>query len=399
MQVPTAQEPVRLAPLRRLYLLFAGIGFGESALIPFFPLLLRERGLSPQEIGGVLAAMALVGFATGPLWGYAADRRLGRERALVASLGSTSAVLVALFLVTDPLATAVVATGAWALRAPNMALLDAIALERLGVDRRGLYGRIRAVLSAGWAAGALVWGALYQFAGLRPMTLVYAAVIGSVALVTGRVVRGRRALLPPAGTLRVGRGIVAAPALLAFLAALFLVNSSFNATWNFVTLRIDALGGGAFLIGAAACLQAAAEVPTMGATARVARRIGHVQLFAAGCLVFLSVFVAWALVSDPVVIASLRVVSGIGFALTYVGAVFVVDDLVPRRLRATGQAASKAVAQGLAPVAGSFGGGLIYGLAGPAAMFVVAACCAALAAAAVLVAAARRSGPPQPALE
>jgi MFS family permease len=69
----------------------------------------------------------------------------------------------------------------------------------------------------------------------------------------------------------------------------------------------------------------------------------------------------------------LRLVSGVGFGLAYVGSVLMVDDLVPPHLRATGQAAAKAVAFGLAPILGSLGGGLVYGYFGPAPFFLAAA--------------------------
>ncbi|HKW71532.1 MAG TPA: MFS transporter, partial [Candidatus Dormibacteraeota bacterium] len=57
------------------------------------------------------------------------------------------------------------------------------------------------------------------------------------------------------------------------------------------------------------------------------------------------------------------------FALTLVSAVMITNDLVPARLRATGQALMKAVLFGLAPIIGASGGGLVYGTIGARAMF------------------------------
>src|SRR2546428_10260842 len=48
-----------------------------------------------------------------------------------------------------------------------------------------------------------------------------------------------------------------------FRSSCFLLGASLAATQNFLTLQIDFLGGGAFLIGAAAAFQALAEIPTM----------------------------------------------------------------------------------------------------------------------------------------
>jgi len=142
---------------------------------------------------------------------------------------------------------------------------------------------------------------------------------------------------------------------------------------NFVTLRINFLGGGALLIGAAAAFQAVTEIPTMGFTHVLTRRFSNASLFAIGSAIFVAVFLAWAVVTNPVALALLKFVTGIGFALTYVAAVLIADELWPARLRATGQVVIKSVMFGLAPIAGNFGGGYVYDTYGPAAMFVMAA--------------------------
>src|ERR1700674_1426714 len=111
----------------------------------------------------------------------------------------------------------------------------------------------------------------------------------------------------------------------------------------------------------------------MGSTHLLTRRMSHRSLFAIGCGVYVMVFLAWGLVSDPLALALLRLRTGVACALTYVAAVLVAEQLTPARMRATGQAPVKAVMFGLAPVAGSYGGGLIYGEAGPRAMFIAAA--------------------------
>src|SRR3954471_6871659 len=83
-----ASEPHSLLRVRALFCL---IGFAESAFVPFLPLLLRDRGLDAQAIGAVLALMAAVGFASGPLWVYGADRMLGKERTLALCLAGAVA--------------------------------------------------------------------------------------------------------------------------------------------------------------------------------------------------------------------------------------------------------------------------------------------------------------------
>jgi MFS family permease len=99
-------------------------------------------------------------------------------------------------------------------------------------------------------------------------------------------------------------------------------------------------------------------------------------------------FASCGFLDDPVPIALVKLVAGVGFALAYVGSVVIVDDLPPT-LRGTGQGLAKAVSFGLAPVADSLAGGAIYDYAGPRTLFLASACAAVAAGGAVLAVAVR----------
>jgi MFS family permease len=124
----------------------------------------------------------------------------------------------------------------------------------------------------------------------------------------------------------------------------------------------------------------------MVAASRFSHRLRPAHIFAAGAGFYLAMYAVWALATDPAVLAATRILAGFGFGLTSVGAVVIADELVPERFRATAQASSKAVTAGLAPVAGSLGGGLIYGAFGAPVMFAVAAVSTALSAAVAWIA-------------
>jgi MFS family permease len=223
---------------------------------------------------------------------------------------------------------------------------------------------------------AVASGAVFQVAGLRLVPFLYAPTILLLGLwvwfaleQSARVPRGQPAL-SLTGLATVSRVPLV---LIGFLISVLLVGTSFAATANFVTLRINVLGGGALLIGAAAAFQALTEIPTMAYTHVLTRYLGHRVLYVVGCGIYVAVFVAWAFVSDALATALIRLVIGVGFALSYVSSVLIADDLAPEHLRATAQALVKAVSFGLAPIVGALGGGLIYGAVGSRAMFLTAA--------------------------
>jgi MFS transporter, PPP family, 3-phenylpropionic acid transporter len=374
---------------RDLNLTYVLVGATDATILPFIPLFLFERGFDASMIGVVLAAAALASFVAGPAWAYLADRSLGSERTVV--IAGTLAAILALSLaaVNSTFAIGAVTVGLWVVRAPVMSLFDAITLQRLGVDGRSGYARVRLWMSAGWAVSVVVAGGLYQVAGLRLIPLVYAPMGLLLALWVWRVLAQGAASVrieaasPLPRRLRLGSMPVA---LVGFLVSALLLFSAFAATNNFVTLRINVLGGGALLIGAAAAFQALTEIPTMAYTHVLMRFMSHRILWVAGVGVCVVVFGAWAFITDPLATALLKLVLGVGFALTYVASVLIADDVAPPGLRATAQSLVKAVSGGLAPTLGALGGGFVYGVIGPSAMFVTAAAVAAGAGVVALIA-------------
>jgi PPP family 3-phenylpropionic acid transporter len=367
------QAPRSLLRVRALFCLF---GVAESAFVPFVPLLLRDRGLGAEAIGAVLALLAAVAVAAAPGWGLLADRVLGYERTLIVSLTATAGAVLALGAVHGVAAVAVAGSAVWATRSAGMAISDSIALARLGKERRGAYGGVRLWMSAGFALGAIAFGLLVQTVGLGLVAPLYAALCLANATALAVVFRGRRLRPPPqarTGGPRPALPRSVLPRLALFLLALFLTNAAYSAAYAFGAVQIAALGGGAAFVGLAGGLQAAAEVPSMAWTRRLARRFRPGTVFAGGALVYTLVNVLWALAGSPAVFATLRLVAGVGFGLTYVGTVLLTDEIVPAELRATGQGAAKAVSVGLAPVAGSLGGGIVFGVFGAAPFFLGAA--------------------------
>jgi PPP family 3-phenylpropionic acid transporter len=387
-------------PLWRVHVLFALIGVAEAALVPFVPLLLRERGFSSEDIGVLLAVMSLAAFAAGPFWGFAADLHLGREAALVGCAAMASVVSVLVYFAHDRVLLSLAVIALWAVRSPNASLADSIALDRLGEGRRTEYGRVRLWTSIGWAVAVMVWGAIIATSSYGVGALLYPVgtllVVAWILFGVGRVGPARER--PSWGFPRLrGSDLRNIRPLLAFLAALLLAQVSFAAGFNFSSLRIAGLGGGALLVATAASLQAVAEVPAMAWMTRLRAVFAPRHFYVAGCAIYALVLLFWALTKDPTSVAIARLVLGLGFALTYVGSVVVVDELVPPQLRATGQVAAKSVSFGIAPVIGALGGGLVYGHLGAPAMFVGAAVFAATAGVLTLQAesaAARR--PPDP---
>ena len=332
--------------------------------------------------------MSLAGFLSGPWWGFAADRRLGHERALTLISGGAVPLALLVWALPGGLPLAAACVAMWAWKAPQTGIADAVALDRLGGRRAG-YGSIRLWLSVGFAVMTIVWGALLQVGGAGLAPLAYASMLALVALVSTRLTHVRNAArseeeedsAAPAGD----RARRSTTALAIFLGSLFLLQAGYIAAENFFALRIVDLGGGALLVGVGNALQAGVEVPVMAWTSARSNRRSPIAQFAAGCALWMVVFGGWAVLGSVEGAVLINILGGVAFALTAVSAVVIVDELVPLRLRATGQTLARAVGGGLAPIVGLTAGGLLYGSAGSGAMFAVTAASAGLAAAAASV--------------
>lgn len=352
--------------------LFFLIGAAGAFLIPYFVLVLGDRGLTTDLIGFIVGASTLAGILASPLWGHLADTRLGAARTL--TISSVACTIFALALFASGSSTPVVLGSCVALgaaQAPTVPLSDTLALGHLGLERMEEYGGIRLWASAGWALVAVIVGALYERVGLEPALPLYAAAALAVAAGASRpalrspVARelGALPLRSAAETFRETPGF---PVLIAGLTLASI------ATWaglTFVPVLLVAQGGDLFLVGLAAGVAAVIEIPIFRASPWLVTRLGLRVVYGAGAVVYVVTLLALALSSGPMVTGVARGAVGVAYGLTSAALVVAVGRLVPQRRRTTGQAILQMTTFGVGPVVGAAAGGLVYATLGPSALF------------------------------
>lgn len=357
---------------RRLRGLYALIWTVFSAFLPFFVLWLRDRGLSPSRIGVVLATSALASVVAAPMWSHAADRRVGTVRTLRVAFIAAAALAIVLASIPASFATiAVVAAALAGAQAPQTPLTDALTVTVLGPERLREYGSFRLWASVGWGVGSIAFGALFERLGLDLLLPVYAVGLLASAAYIGRIGPSRPT---PADDRRsrlgsAGEALTQVPSFAVFLLGVFVFGASTRASWDFVPLRIASGGGGPFLVGVAAGVSAFVEIPFMRSSGSLLDRFGARAVFVTGGSVYVAAALAWAVVSAPLAVTAVRIAIGVGFGLTYVTLVVMTGTLVPERLRNTGQTLLQVASWGLAPIAGSLAGGIVYQRLGPTQLF------------------------------
>jgi MFS family permease len=149
-----------------------------------------------------------------------------------------------------------------------------------------------------------------------------------------------------------------------FLVGAWLTWTCLASVSGFYAIRLDELGAPAAVVGAAAALGAAVEVPIMLRFPALAARFGAERLLVAGAAIFALRAVAAALLVDPPLLVVLSGINGIGFALFTIGGVGWVSRHAPPALAATAQGIFQGVTVSFAQVAAAGAGGTIAESAG-----------------------------------
>ncbi len=361
---------------RDVRVLFALGGAAGAAFLPFFALLLRERGLSPERIGVVLAVSSLASVAASPAWSHVADTQLGSVGAL--RITSVASALVALALIPAGSRLWVIASVVAVLGlvgGPGTALADALALAHLGPERITEYGTIRLWASIGWAVAVLGFGLWFERVGLEPLLPAYAIGLLVYAAFTMRFPTTKPQRRDEGGSRlgSVGDAFRAVPGLKSFLFGLLLVSVATWGAQTFVPLRIASRGGGPFLVGLAACVAAVIEIPFFRASGWLGQHVGLRVLYATGCGIYVMMMIGWALVANPTVVALIKMGGGAGFGLMYAALVVATGRLMPGELQNTGQALMQMATMGIGPILGSAVGGVVFQRLGAPALFAGAA--------------------------
>jgi PPP family 3-phenylpropionic acid transporter len=381
--------------LRLFYLLYYG---NVGTYLPYFAAYLRGRGFTGEQIGLVQLLPSLLAPVVAISWASFADHRATPQRAL--RLSATWAALAVLLL---PLAREPWQVGAVVLlmslgdRAV-VPLADSITLEWCRENPGTSYARIRLFGSVGFIALSLLVGRALTLRGDRPADLLVPAAV--VLCVAGYALVARGA---PPSSRHVDRPVARDLAGLARDRRLHLLLAASALHWAACApfhllfgVFVRDLGLTADVTGIGMGLGVLAEITVLLAFPRLEARVPLRGLLA---ISFLGSAVRWALLSratGPAAVAGLQLFHGLTFGLFWGSATRALADLVPARLRATGQAVFTATVFGGGNAAGYALSGIGYDrLGGVGPLFVAATAVEALAVAVVLAPLARRA-PPRP---
>ncbi|HVI51387.1 MAG TPA: MFS transporter [Candidatus Sulfotelmatobacter sp.] len=342
----------------RLSCLYAAMFSVIGVQLPFWPLYLNGKGLSPAEIGQLMAAAFFVKIVTNPLIGHVVDSR-GERRHTQLALACAALVVSALFFAAQgfvPLLAVTMLTAATF--TALMPLGDSLTMQS-AVAHHLDYGRIRLWGSLSFIATATLGGWVLVDA---PRPAILWAVIAGQAVTLWTVYR-----LPDTRPSRPKEGghpsilpLLKDKRFLLFLAATSLTQVSHMIYYGFATLYWQAAGLPGWVIGGLWAEGVIAEVILFAFGNKAVARFGPVTLIAAGALAGVVRWSVLATTTAPLLLASVQFLHAFTFGATHLGAMHFINRTAPPGLSGRAQGIYASVANGVVPGAAMLAAGRLY---------------------------------------
>jgi MFS transporter, PPP family, 3-phenylpropionic acid transporter len=346
--VPCASVEPGRAQRVRIALVFGAVFFVMGLHLPYWPVWLAGRGMSPEQIGVLLSLGPWMRVIANPVAGRHADRT-GRPRRLGQRLALGVVIAYAAFCFAEGFAAMVVLSLLLgATFSPLIPLTDTIAMRAVGAQ--GGYGRVRR-----WGSGAFIAASVIGGAVLARGTedhIVWCLIAASAVLALSMVLLpyGTGAAPPREHTQASMGPTEGSRSLRWFLLTSMLLHATHAMLYGFGTAHWRAAGIDEPTIGWLWAVGVIAEIGLFTAGAFVARSLSPARLLA---LAGLGGIVRWSVLASTSALVPLfaaQLLHALTFAALHLGALEFIARNVPdeRAAHTTGlYSAASGVALGL----------------------------------------------------
>lgn len=355
-----AREPLRRRlPVAVRMAFFYGVSFSAlGVIVPFLPVWLAHRGLTPADVALVLGAGQVVRIFGNTGFGRIADR-MGERRRILMVLTVISFLSFLLLPVAHGFAALLGAYVVASLFYPAQVSLT----ENLGVlaaYQRGYdYGIVRLWGSVTFIGATLVVGWLTPSTG--PEGIVWVA-IAALGLTAGSawLLPDVRVPLPAVKRRGAVLGFLRNPVFLLFLGANALVQGSHAAYYTFSALHWRAAGLSDFTVGLIWSEGVVAEILLFALSARFVNRLRPTMLIVIAAL---GGIIRWSVIATTTDVTALLAVNWLhaaSFAFAHLGAMHFIPRAIPADLTATAQGLYSSIGISVAVAATTIGLGPLY---------------------------------------
>ena len=344
-------SPIRLAVF--YFVFFCAMG----AMVPYWTLYLKDRGMSPSSIGLLVGLMTLTQVVAPNVWGAVADTKLGPARTIRWVLAVATVAFAGLFIPGGEwwVASVLLVYGFfWKGALPQF---EALSLRSL-TSGIGAYGRVRLWGSVGFIMAVLGCGWVLERTGPFAVPILVLPLLAATWFVCLGLRDQPAAPAEPVDS--VPPRFAVTGSVVVFLAGCFLMQATHGPFYAFFSIHLDSLGYGRDSIGGLWALGVVAEIAAFAAMGRLVARFGLRGLF---LFCFLAGALRWSIVAElsasVLWVAFSQLLHGVTFGIFHAASVRLVQNLFPESFQGRGQALYSSVGFGL-------GGGLGSALSGPA---------------------------------
>jgi PPP family 3-phenylpropionic acid transporter len=333
--------------------------FAAGALMSYWPVWLKDRGMSDAEIGTLFMSRQLVSIAVTLAVGWLAHR-VGNVRGVLLALAAGAALMMGSFEFAFGFLAIFAVSLLWGVVwAPTLALYDSVLVTE--TKARGFaYGTLRVWGSVAFIAGTFVCAVAVDRHG--PSWILYVGLCGVVLLIPLAL------WLPPAAEPLHERthapfglaDLLRSPQFLLFLVATGCCQASHAVLYSFGTITWRAAGIDDVTIGLLWNESVAVEILLMLASGWLLKRLGVCGLIALGLCCALVRWSAMAFTTELWALVVLQALHAGTFAACHLGAMAFLQRALPASGAALGQSVYYALGTGLAQAAIYQVSGMLY---------------------------------------
>jgi MFS transporter, PPP family, 3-phenylpropionic acid transporter len=356
---------------------FAALFFAYGVILPYFPVWLDARGLTPIEISIVTSAPLFLRILFTPTAGLVADR-LGDHRRVIIAL-AWGGLALALFLSQLASFWPILAVGVLLLLAVGTMLplnetVAVAAVRSAGLD----YGRMRLWGSLTFIVANFAGGLLIEALGGSIGIWMIAAGVGCTVLAAHFLPIQPRSAPPPAKSAVPWRAslpvrLLRNPLFVLFLVATGGIHGAHATFYTFGALQWQAQGLPAAWVGTLWAIGVLAEVILFAYSAPVVARVSPVGLIALGGGISVLRWTAMAFDPPLALLVPLQALHAVTFGAAHLGGIVFITRAVPQTGMGSAQAFYAVVAGGVALGVVGLISGALYDTLGGATYLVAAA--------------------------
>jgi PPP family 3-phenylpropionic acid transporter len=339
-----------------IYILFMS---ARAIFTPFLTVFLREKGMTIQWIGLVMAVNSAMIILSQPFWGYMSDKLQSVKKVLLICLIG-QAVLAFLFIYSR---------GFWIIAlcfcvytffsSSEGTLLDVWTLHAMKqVDKNGL-GQVKFWGCLGFAATSIAAGIFIDKNSTMEIIPLFTVVLLGIAVIVFFVRAGNEEGISSRPKLSDLSLILGDRQFILYLVFAIIMQSPHRAAFTFYPTRLESLGGSKAMVGYCSAVMFVSEAVFLFLSKRLLVKITPKYVVAGSAFFFMLWQIGYIVAAKPVHIIALALLDGPSFALFTIGTLYYLDTFTPRQFKATYQTLAHACYYGIGGIIGNTLGGWI----------------------------------------